>query len=65
MGKHGLVGQLTRRTAALDPVRIVVESTGGYERALVAKLAEAGLPVVVGTTGRLERAVAGQLSARC
>jgi transposase len=28
-------------------VRIVVESTGGYERTLVTKLAEAGLPVVV------------------
>ena len=29
------------------PERIVVESTGGYERALVSKLAEAGLPVIV------------------
>jgi transposase len=38
-----LAGQLLR----LDPERIIVESTGGYERALVAKLAALGLPVVV------------------
>lgn len=38
-----LAGELVR----LDPERIVVESTGGYERALVAKLAALGLPVVV------------------
>jgi len=41
------IAQLVRRLVVLDPERIVVESTGGYERALVAKLAEAGLPVVV------------------
>ncbi len=41
------IAQLVRRLVELDPERIVVESTGGYERALVAKLAEAGLPVVV------------------
>ncbi len=41
------IAQLVRRIVTLDPDRIVVESTGGYERALVAKLAEAGLPVVV------------------
>ncbi len=41
------IAQLVRRMVALAPERIVVESTGGYERALVAKLAEAGLPVVV------------------
>jgi len=41
------IAALTRRLVALDPERIVVESTGGYERALVTKLAEAGLPVVV------------------
>lgn len=41
------LAQLARRLVALDPDRIVVESTGGYERALVSKLAEAGLPVVV------------------
>jgi transposase len=38
---------LVRRMVRLDPERIVVESTGGYERTLVQKLAEAGLPVVV------------------
>jgi transposase len=41
------IAQLTRRLVEIDPERIVVESTGGYERALVGKLAEAGLPVVV------------------
>lgn len=41
------IAQLVRHMLALDLERIVVESTGGYERTLVAKLAEAGLPVVV------------------
>jgi transposase len=41
------IAQLVRRMVGFDPERIVVESTGGYERVLVAKLAEAGLPVVV------------------
>lgn len=41
------IAALVRRLVALDPERIVLESTGGYERRLVAKLAEAGLPVVV------------------
>ena len=41
------IAGLVRRLVGLDPARIVVESTGGYERRLVAKLAEAGLPVVV------------------
>ncbi len=41
------IGQLMHRLVSLAPERIVIESTGGYERALVAKLAEAGLPVVV------------------
>ncbi len=41
------IAQLVRRLVALAPERIVIESTGGYERRLVAKLAEAGLPVVV------------------
>ena len=41
------IASLVRRLVALDPERIVVESTGGYERRLVLKLAEAGLRVVV------------------
>jgi len=41
------IAGLVRRLITLEPERIVVESTGGYERRLVAKLAEAGLPVVV------------------
>jgi len=38
---------LVQRLVSIAPDRIVVESTGGYERRLVAQLAEAGLPVVV------------------
>jgi transposase len=41
------IAQLVRQLIALDPTRIVVESTGGYERMLTTRLAEAGLPVVV------------------
>ncbi len=37
------IASLVRRLVSLDPARIVVESTGGYERRLVLKLAEAGL----------------------
>lgn len=38
---------LVHRLLSLSPERVLVESTGGYERRLVAKLAEVGLPVVV------------------
>ena len=41
------IAALVRRLVTLGPGRIVVESTGGYERRIVTKLAEAGLPVVV------------------
>jgi transposase len=41
------IAQLVRQLVALDPARIVIESTGGYERTLVTKLAEAGLRVVL------------------
>ncbi len=41
------IAALVRRMVTVGPERIVIESTGGYERAVVAKLAEAGLPVVV------------------
>ena len=34
------VAQLVRQLVALDPARVVVESTGGYERRLVTQLAE-------------------------
>ena len=47
------VAQLVRRLIELGPDRIIVESTGGYERGLVAKLAEAGLPVVVANPRRV------------
>jgi len=49
------VGQLVRRFAGLAPERIIVESTGGYERLVVDRLAEAGLPVVVVNPYRVRR----------
>lgn len=44
-----------RQLAQLEPDRIVVESTGGYERRLVQALARAGLPVVVVNPRRVRR----------
>lgn len=41
------VAELTRALIAADPVRIVLEATGGLERALVAQLLAAHLPVCV------------------
>jgi Transposase len=38
---------LVARLAALPPTLLVLEATGGFERAIVAALAGAGLPVVV------------------
>jgi len=43
----GGIGELVARCRALTPTLIVCEATGGYEAALVAALATAGLPVVV------------------
>lgn len=42
-----LIAGLAHRLVSLAPERIAVESTGGYERRLVTRLAEVGLPVVV------------------
>lgn len=41
------IGELVARCQALTPTLIVCEATGGYEAALVAALATAGLPLVV------------------
>ncbi len=41
------IASLVQRVIAVEPERIIVESTGGYERKLVLKLAEANLPVIV------------------
>jgi transposase len=41
------IAEVVRHLVSIDPDRIVIESTGGYERRLVEKLAAAGLPVVV------------------
>lgn len=38
--------RLRRRVAQAGPVKVVLESTGGYENPLLAELVEAGLPVV-------------------
>jgi transposase len=41
------IAALVRRLRPLQPTLIVLEATGGYERAVVAALATAGLPLVV------------------
>jgi transposase len=41
------IATLTRELVALQPTRIILEATGGYELACVTALAAAGLPVVV------------------
>jgi transposase len=41
------IAALVRKLRRLEILRIIVESTGGYERDLVQQLARAGLPVVV------------------
>ena len=41
------LSELAARLTALQPAGIVVEATGGYETAVVAALAVAGLPVAV------------------
>lgn len=41
------IGALVARLTALRPVLIVLEATGGFEAAVVAAVATAGLPVVV------------------
>lgn len=41
------IERVVSRLQALAPERIVLEATGGYERAVTAALAAAGLPVVV------------------
>jgi transposase len=49
------IAALARRLVALEPERVIVESTGGSERRLVERLAEAGLPVVVVNPWRARR----------
>ena len=41
------IAQLVARVRALHPFLVVAEATGGFERAAIAALAAAGLPVVV------------------
>ena len=58
------VGALVPRLHALRPALVVLEATGGYERAAVAALASAGLPVIVANPRQIRafaRAV-GQLA---
>lgn len=49
------IAALTRRLVLLAPERVIIESTGGYERRLVERLAEASLPVVVINPWRARR----------
>lgn len=49
------IAGLVRRLAKRKPDTIVIESTGGYERELVDRLAAAGLPVVVVNPWRVRR----------
>lgn len=49
------VAQLVRHLRRLEPSRIVIESTGGYERRLLQCLAEAGLPVILVNPWRVRR----------
>ena len=49
------VQSLRRQLRRLEPQRIVVEATAGYERRIVEALAEAGLPVVVVNPWRVRR----------
>jgi transposase len=49
------VAQLVREAACLHPDRVVIESTGGYERRLLQALAQAGLPAVVINPWRVRR----------
>lgn len=44
---EGGIRELVARVRALAPTLLVLEATGGYERAIVAALAAAALPVVV------------------
>ncbi|MBA2304204.1 MAG: transposase, partial [Acidobacteria bacterium] len=48
MWLDGIAGTVVR-LQSLGPRLIVLEATGGYERAVVAALAAAGLPIVVAT----------------
>lgn len=45
--QEAALSELVRRLKALSPTLVVLEATGGLERALVAALATASLPVVV------------------
>ena len=50
---EGGIGKLIKKLQALNPELIVVEATGGYQRAVVLGLYEAGLPVAVDSLPRL------------
>jgi transposase len=45
--RDAAIAQLVEQVRTLEPQLIVLEATGGYERLVVAQLAEAGLPVAV------------------
>src|SRR5690348_16319430 len=47
VNREAAIPTLVEQVQALAPQLIVLEATGGYERLVVAQLAEAGLPVAV------------------
>jgi transposase len=49
------VGRLAAKPARLELELVVVEWTGGYERALTVRLSEANLPVVLVNPWRIRR----------
>jgi transposase len=53
------VARLVARLAALNPATVVVESTGGLERRLVAALLDAGVPAALVHPGRVRQLARG------
>jgi transposase len=49
------IPQLVKRMLELDPERIVIEATGGYQRAVVDALFHAGLSVAVVNPARVRQ----------
>jgi transposase len=49
------IAELVKQMQRLDPERIVVEATGGYEEAVVAAMYEAGLPVALVSPQRVRQ----------
>jgi len=57
------IARLLRRVRRLAPALVVLEATGGYERAAVAALATAGIPLVVANPRQVFRGPIGAADA--